>query len=292
MKPDDKNVLRLKLFAEEIRLATIRELVELGFGHVGGAMSICELLAVLYGGQLHHKVSAPKDPDRDYLVCSKGHAGPAVYAALALSGYMPAEMLSTLNKPATRLPSHCDRNLTPGIDMTTGSLGLGLSVGAGICMGNRIDARNNYTYVIIGDGEAQEGQIWEAVMAASHHKLSRLIAFVDYNGYQINGRVADINNICNFSQRFESFGWNSIDTDGHDVAALWDAIDKAKSSVDKPTAIIMHTVKGYGCKYALEQARCHSLKMPADKLSESIDILEHIIREYETLLGKETGRNA
>lgn len=286
----ERKTLELRLFAEQIRLATVEELVELGFGHVGGAMSICELLAVLYGGQLRHDVNAAHDPDRDYLVCSKGHAGPAVYSALALRGFMPLETLKTLNKPATRLPSHCDRNLTPGIDMTTGSLGLGLSVAAGICLGNRIDGRDNYCYAIVGDGEAQEGQIWEAVMAASHHKLSRLIAFIDYNRYQINGKVEDINNISNFSQRFESFGWNSIEVNGHDVAALWEAIDRAKVS-DRPSAIVMHTVKGYGCKYALEQARCHSLKMPADMLEETIEILRKNIRGYENLLGKETVEN-
>lgn len=279
--------VQVRRFAHQIRLETIRELVELGFGHIGGAMSICELLAVLYSGQLRADPAKRDDPDRDRLICSKGHAGPAVYAALALRGFMPLEMLSTLNKPGTRLPSHCDRNLTPGIDMTTGSLGQGLSVGAGAALGCRLDGRKSHLYVIIGDGEAQEGQIWEAAMAAAQFRLSNLIAFIDSNGYQINGTISQVNDISNFAQRFESFGWNTIEVDGHDVRQLHEAISEAKRSEEKPTAVIMHTIKGCGCKYALESARCHSLQMPADKLAESIALVEEEIARCDRILEKE-----
>lgn len=283
-----RDEVRIRKFAQQIRLETIKELVELGFGHVGGAMSICELLAVLYSGQLNTDPSRPDDPDRDRLICSKGHAGPAVYAALALRGFMPLELLTTLNKPGTCLPSHCDMNLTPGIDMTTGSLGQGLSVGAGVALGNRLDLRASYAYVIIGDGEAQEGQIWEAAMAAAQFGLSHLIALIDSNGYQINGPISEVNDISNFAQRFDSFGWDTLEVDGHDVRQLHEAISKAKCSEHRPTAIIMHTVKGYGCKYALEAERCHSLKMPADKLAESIALVEEEIARCDRLLEEVT----
>lgn len=287
-----KDELYIRKFAQQIRFETIKELVELGFGHIGGAMSICELLAVLYSGQLNSDPSRRDDPDRDRLICSKGHAGPAVYAALALRGFMPMEMLATLNKPGTRLPSHCDRNLTPGIDMTTGSLGQGLSVGVGTALGNRLDSRENYTYVIIGDGEAQEGQIWEAAMAASQFSLSHLVAFIDSNGYQINGPISEVNDISNFAQRFDSFGWNTMEVNGHDVKQLHETISKAKCSDQKPTAIIMHTIKGYGCKYALEAERCHSLKMPAEKLEESLSIVKTEIDCLDRALREEALKNA
>lgn len=283
--------LQIMRFAQSVRLETIKELVELGFGHVGGAMSICELLGVLYSGELKCDPSNPNDPERDILICSKGHAGPALYSALALRGFMPMEMLATLNQPGTHLPSHCDRNLTPGVDMTTGSLGHGLSVGVGAALGNRLNSKDNYVYVIVGDGEAQEGQIWEAAMAASKFALSHLILFIDSNKYQINGSIAEVNDISNFSSRFRSFGWNTLDVDGNDVRQVYEAIEEAKECPDRPTAIILHTVKGYGCKYALEAARCHSMKMPAEKLAESISIIELDIARIDRLLEKEIPSN-
>lgn len=284
--------VRIRRFAHRIRLATIKELVALGFGHVGGAMSICELLAVLYAEQLNVDPARLHDPDRDRLICSKGHAGPAVYAALALKGFLPMELLETLNQPGTCLPSHCDRNLTPGIDMTTGSLGQGLSVGVGVALGNRIDGRESDTYVLIGDGESQEGQIWEAAMAASQFDLPHLIALIDNNGYQINGSISEVNDINNFAQRFDSFGWNTIEVNGHDIRQLHEAISKAKRFGQKPTAIVMHTVKGYGCRYALEAERCHSLVMPADRLAKSIALIEEEIARCDKILGEETVEDA
>lgn len=277
--------LRTARFAEQIRLETIKELVSLGFGHIGGCMSICELLAVLYSGGMRRWGEA----GGDIFICSKGHAGPAVYAALALSGSMPLSMLNELNRPGTRLPSHCDRRLTPGVDMTTGSLGQGLSVGVGAALGRRLDGLDSRVYVLIGDGEAQEGQIWEAAMAASQYGLSNLVAFIDYNKYQINGAVNEVNDICNFAERFASFRWSTLSVNGHDVGAVRSAIEDARSS-KRPTAIILDTVKGYGCKYALEQPRCHSLNMPADKLQESIALTKERIAAYSRAL--EGGENS
>lgn len=284
-KLTDLEVNKINRFAEQIRLETVKELVTLGFGHIGGCMSICELLAVLYSGVMHVDPEEPKAPDRDMLVCSKGHAGPAVYAALALRGFMPLEELATLNKPGTHLPSHCDRNLTRGVDMTTGSLGQGLSVAAGAALGLRLDKSDRYVYAIIGDGELQEGQNWEAAMAAAQYKLSHLIAFVDHNKLQINGSVESVNGIEDLEARFRGFNWNTIRVSGHDVAAIYEAIEQAKEN-SMPTAIILETVKGYGCKYALEQPRCHSLKMPAEKLGETISLIEKRIAEYDKAIGE------
>ncbi len=279
----ERKTLELRLFAEQIRLATVEELVELGFGHVGGAMSICELLAVLYGGQLRHDVNAAHDPDRDYLVCSKGHAGPAVYSALALRGFMPLETLKTLNKPATRLPSHCDRNLTPGIDMTTGSLGLGLSVAAGICLGNRIDGRDNYCYAIVGDGEAQEGQIWEAAMFAGARKLDNLVVIVDNNGLQIDGKIEDVCSPYPIDKKFEAFGFHVINMDAHDFDSIRASFAEAKTIKGMPTAIVAKSIKGKGVSYMENNASWHG-KAPNDE--ECAIALEELTKAGEALCQK------
>jgi transketolase len=190
------------------------------------------------------------------------------------------DWLKTLNKPQTNLPSHCDRLRTPGIDMTTGSLGQGLSAAAGIALGNRIDNRDNYTYAIMGDGECEEGQIWEAAMTAGHYKLSHLIAFVDYNGMQIDGPVEAVNNITNFQERFGAFRWHTQEVDGHDVAAIDEAVTKAKAVQDKPSVIVLKTVKGQGCAYVVSMSYNHHIPMPKDKLEESLRILEAEIKSY------------
>ena len=182
----------LRAFAEKIRVETLEEFAALGFGHVGGAMSVVETLAVLYGYEMKYDPENPRWPDRDWLVLSKGHAGPALYATLSLKGFFPREMLFTLNRGGTKLPSHCDRNLTPGVDMTTGSLGQGISTAIGVAQGNRMDGRENYSYFILGDGECNEGQIWEGALFAPQHKLDHLIGFVDYNGQQLDGYAKDI----------------------------------------------------------------------------------------------------
>lgn len=240
----------LEKCAAEIRLATIKELVHLGFGHVGGAMSIVEVLAVLYWDAMQIDPQRPDWEERDWLVCSKGHAGPAVYATLALKGYFPYETLDTLNQGGTNLPSHCDRNKTPGIDMTTGSLGHGISTAIGVALGNRLDKRNNWTYLILGDGELDEGQIWEGALFAHHFKVDNLIAFVDCNKQQLDGYTKDIMDVGDVAHKFECFGWDAKSIDGHDVAAISEAIRQAKAVKGKPSVIVLNTVKGKGCTFA------------------------------------------
>ena len=254
-----KEINQLQKFATEIRLETLKEIKNLGFGHIGGAMSIVETLAVLYGRVMKIKPKEPQWVDRDWLVVSKGHAGPAVYAALALKGYFPIEELMTLNQPKTNLPSHCDRNKTIGIDMTTGSLGQGMSTAIGIALGNRLDRRNSHTYLILGDGECDEGQVWEGALFAHHHKLDHLITFVDTNKKQLDGYTKDINDLGDIAQKFASFGWYVQDVNGADVAKIYEAIEKAKEIKEQPSVIILDTIKGQGIKFVEETMANHHM---------------------------------
>lgn len=254
---NEEKMQELKNFADDIRVQTMEQLAARGFGHLGGSMSIVEILAVLYGNEMKYDSKNPKWEERDWLVCSKGHAGPSVYSALALKGFFPIEELKTLNQPHTNLPSHCDRNKTPGIDMTTGSLGQGLSVATGIAMGHKMHGKNNYVYVITGDGEMQEGQNWEAIMLAAQHETDHLILFLDSNKVQLDGAVHELNNLESFEAKFEAFNWDVYRVDGHDMDALAEAIHSAKQVTGKPHVIICDTVKGKGIVWAEGQFNHH-----------------------------------
>ena len=245
---DKKRIDEIKEKAFEIRCLTINEIASFGSGHIGGAMSISDLLALLYFDVMNVDPKNPGKEDRDRLVVSKGHAGPAVYASLALTGYFPKEMLSTLNQGGTSLPSHCDMLKTPGVDFTAGSLGQGFSAAAGIACGNRVKGVDAWTFSIIGDGESQEGQIWEAAEFAGAQKLDRLIAFEDLNGQQLDGYTKDIipEEAEAVASRWTSFGWDTEIVDGHDVEALKNAIERAKEIKGKPHMIVMKTKKSYG----------------------------------------------
>jgi transketolase len=271
----------MEILAAKIRIETIRQMAEIGFGHIGGSMSVADLLAVLYGGAMRVDPQRPDWKDRDFFVCSKGHAGPAVYAALALRGFFPPEWLSTLNKPGTKLPSHVDRIKTPGVDMTMGSLGHGLSVAVGIALGNRASGRENRVYVAVGDGESQEGQIWEAAMFAAHKRLGRLTCFVDFNNKQIDGSLQEINDISNFAERYEAFRWHTQEVDGHDCAAIADAIEIAKAEEDRPSAIILRTLKGKGCSFVEDMSYNHHVPMPKEESGDAIARLEKVLAELE-----------
>jgi len=263
-------VKELEIFATKIRIETVKAIGNLGFGHLGGAMSIVETLAVLYGEVMNIDPKNPSWEDRDWLVCSKGHAGPAVYAALALKGYFPVEELMTLNKPGTKLPSHCDRNKTVGIDMTTGSLGQGASLAAGIALGNRMDGRKNTTYLILGDGEIQEGQVWEMVLFAAHQKLDNLIAFVDYNKQQLDGYTKDICDLGDVAWKFESFGWYAQSIDGNNIPEIYEAVQKAKSTKGKPSVIVLNTVKGKGCSFIEGKVDNHHITISKEQMEQAL----------------------
>ena len=219
----------LKEICKDIRCDIMTTIGHLGVGHIGGCLSLAELLTVLYFKEMHIDPKNPKMPGRDRLVCSKGHAGPAVYAALANRGYFDKAELLTLNQSGTHLPSHCDMNLTTGIDMTTGSLGQGFSCAVGVALGSKLEDDGATIYAIVGDGESQEGQIWEAAMFAAAKKLDNLIAFTDYNKLQIDGPVSEVNDIAPLAEKWAAFGWNVIDVeDGNDLDQVEAAIEHAK----------------------------------------------------------------
>lgn len=236
-------------FAKQIRRYTLRCLHSQGSGHVGGSLSIADLLAVLYTYHMHVDPTNPGAEDRDKLVLSKGHAGPALYATLALKGFFPEEWLDTLNKLGTRLPSHVNINLTPGVDMTAGSLGQGLSCACGLAIADRLKGVDRYVYVITGDGELQEGQNWEAAMFASQQKLDHIVVFVDSNKMQIDGLTKDVINVEDIQAKFAAFGFDVQRVDGHDCEQLDIAICRAKSKLGKPHCIVMDTIKGKGVDF-------------------------------------------
>lgn len=280
----------LEILADQIRIETLHALEHVGAGHVGGCMSIAELLAVLYGKVMTVRPQEPSWPGRDWLIVSKGHCGPAVYAALALKGYFPMEDLKTVNQGGTNYPSHCDRNKTPGIDMTTGSLGQGMSSGIGICWANRYLHRDSRTYIILGDGELQEGQIWEGALFAAQQKLGKLTVFVDRNKKQLDGYTEDICGLGSISDKFKAFGWHAQNCSGHDVEAIESAIRNVGEEPLLPSVIILDTIKGKGCSFTEDVFYNHHVKFTPEQnrhaikaLTETIETLrkggkDHVVR--------------
>lgn len=263
-------LVQLQQQANEIRILTIDAIGRIGVGHIGGALSIVEVLTLLYYKHMQVDPQHPHLPERDRLVLSKGHAGPALYSTLASKGFFPMEWLHSLNQGGTRLPSHCDMNRTPGIDMTTGSLGQGLSAAIGICLGNRLDNINSSIYAILGDGEMNEGQVWEAAMAASQFKLHHLIAFVDYNKLQIDGYLHEIMNIEDLGCKWVSFGWFVQRVNGHDFEELDMAITRAKAETAHPSMIILDTKKGKGAFFAEGKVESHNMVFSYETAQQAI----------------------
>ncbi len=234
----------LQKLALEIRIGIVEQIRARGFGHIGGSLSIADALAVLYGKVMRYDPQNPRWPERDKLVCSKGHAGPAVYAALAISGFFPYEELKTLNQPGTHLPSHCDKNKTPGVDMTTGSLGQGTSLAVGIALGDKLKGRDSKTYLFVGDGESDEGQVWEAAMFTAAKRLTNIVWLVDDNKKQLDGYTQDVLPLFDLAAKFAAFGFDAQRVDGNDVDQVYAALTAPVG--DKPRAIILDTVKGKG----------------------------------------------
>ena len=252
----------LQKLALEIRIGIVEEIQARGFGHIGGSLSLADALAVLYGAVMRYDSQNPKWPDRDKLVCSKGHAGPGVYATLAVKGFFPYEDLKTLNQPGTYLPSHCDKNKTPGVDMTTGSLGQGTSAAVGIALGDRLKGRDSRTYLLVGDGESDEGQVWEAAMFTAAKKITNLIWLVDDNKKQLDGYTQDVLPIFDLEAKFAAFGFDARRVDGNDIAQVYDALTAPIG--DKPRAIILDTVKGKGIREVEETMGNHSMTVAAE----------------------------
>ena len=273
----DQKMEQLRQLAAQIRIRTIRCMESAGGVHIGGAMSIADVLAVLYGKVMSYRASDPMWPDRDRLVVSKGHSGPAVYAALSLSGFFSEELLNTLNRGGTSLPSHCDRLKTPGIDMTTGSLGQGISCACGIA--KALQTRNcaSWVYVIMGDGELQEGQVWEAVQFAAHQRLDHLIIFVDNNKRQLDGTLEEICNPFDLEEKFRAFGCSCRKVNGYMVEEIDQAIAAEKEAAGRPGVIILDTYKGIGCDFAEKASFNHFMTITKEEADAAeIEILRRL----------------
>ncbi len=271
----------MQIFTKKIQMEIIKMISSLGIGHVGGSLSVADVLSVLYNGeQMKHDPKNPKWEERDWLVCSKGHAGPAVYSALALKGFIPMEQLGTLNRPGTKLPSHCDRNLTVGVDMTTGSLGQGASTAAGVALAHKMNGASNKVFLILGDGEINEGQVWEMALFANAKKLDNLIAFVDSNKLQLDAPTEELIPLGDIAEKFTDFGWHAQSVDGHDVEAIYEAIDEAKKT-DSPSMIVLNTVKGCGWNVIENQLSCHSMTISAEQEKEALAEMEQAIKNIE-----------
>jgi transketolase len=247
--------------ARDIRVATLKSLTQLGFGHYGGCMSVVETLAVLYGDVMRIDPADPDWPERDYFVLSKGHAGPALYSTLAIKGYFPVAELSTLNQNGTRLPSHPDRLKTRGVDATTGSLGQGISIAAGMALSHKLAGRRNRVFCIVGDGELNEGQCWEAFQFIAHHQLNNLLVFVDWNKQQLDGELDDIIRPFDLEGKFHAFGFDVHTVKGDDIPALQAIARPVLEPGARPRLVILDSIKGQGVPYLEQLSNSHHLRL-------------------------------
>lgn len=261
----------LERLAAKIRLDTLCSIKKMGQGHLGGSFSIVELLAVLYGKQLRINPQDPQWADRDRLVLSKGHAGAALYSALANSGYFDWSWLWTINEGGTRLPSHPDRWKTPGVDATTGSLGQGTSMAAGIATGLRLAGKDNFVYLIVGDGELNEGQCWEAFQYIAHFKLNHCIVIIDDNKKQLDGPTKDILDPFDIQQKMTAFGFYTEKVPGADMQAIDEAIERCKAIEDQAVCIVLDSVKGQGVPFFEELDANHSVKFTTDEINQAAE---------------------
>ncbi|MBI2934518.1 MAG: transketolase [Chloroflexi bacterium] len=262
--------VNLQAMARTIRRHIVTMIARAGSGHPGGSLSAVDILTVLYFRILRHRPSEPNWPDRDRFVLSKGHAAPALYATLAESGYFPVEELATLRQLGSRLQGHADRTQTPGVEMSAGSLGQGLSFGLGMALAARLDKKQYRVYVLVGDGESQEGQVWEAALAAAHYKVDNLVCIVDHNGLQLDGRVEEIMNIEPLKDKWQSFGWHAVEIDGHDLKQVLQALEDARQNKGKPTVIIARTVKGKGVSFMENNVDFHGKAPSAQELDKAM----------------------
>ncbi|MBE6049221.1 MAG: transketolase [Clostridium sp.] len=252
-----KNKEELIEISNIIRKDIIEMLTESGSGHPGGSLSAADILTALYFNELNVDPNNAKDENRDRFVLSKGHAAPVLYSVLARRGFFDTESLKTLRKIGSRLQGHPNMNDLPGIDMSTGSLGQGTSAAVGMALAGKLDRKDYRVYAVLGDGELEEGQIWEAAMAAAHYKLDNLTIFIDFNGLQIDGDITKVMNPSPIDKKFEAFGWNVLVIDGHNYDEILEAIEKAKNTKGVPTAVICKTVKGKGVSFMENDASWH-----------------------------------
>ena len=265
--------------ANDIRIEIIEQVYNANSGHPGGSLSCADILAVLYFNQMNIDSENPNAKGRDRFVLSKGHCAPALYAALARKGYFDKELLKGFRKVESNLQGHPDMKKVPGVDMSTGSLGQGLSAAVGMAIGSKMEHEGYRVYCLLGDGELEEGQVWEAAMSASKNKLDNLCAIVDYNTLQIDGNVEEVAGLIDIKEKFESFGFNVIEVNGHDIEALIHAFNSAKHQKDMPSVIIAHTIKGKGVSFMEGKAEWHGKAPNQEQYEEAINELklQHII---------------
>ena len=273
-KPSAKDIAFLKEQAKAVRIEILKMLAEAGSGHTGGSLSAADIATALYFSKMRHN---PKDPawkERDRFILSKGHAAPLLYAVLALSGYFDKSLLKTLRKIGSPLQGHPCSKLLPGVEISTGSLGQGLSIANGMAMGLKMDGINSRVYCILGDGETQEGQVWEAAMTAAHYRLDNVCAIIDNNGLQIDGHCCDVMALEPITEKWDAFGWHVIDIDGHDMKAILGALDEAEGIKGKPTMIVARTVKGKGVSFFEGKVQYHGMAPTSEELERALKELE------------------
>ncbi len=270
---DDRLIERLNGIALGIRRDILTMTTRAGSGHPGGSLSSADIITALYFHQMRHDPENPRWEGRDRFVLSKGHGCPALYAALARAGYFPREALWTLRRLGSILQGHPDMLRTPGLEASTGNLGQGLSIGIGMALAGRLDRRDYRVYVLLGDGECDEGQVWEAAMAAAHYRVDSLTAIVDLNGIQLDGFTRDIMNLEPVAEKWRAFGWHVIEVDGHDMREVLDALDLAGNVKRRPTVIVAHTVKGKGVSFMENQVKYHGEALTEDQLKAALEEL-------------------
>jgi transketolase len=263
------SIPELQQLTRKIRRDIVMMIAKAGSGHPGGSLSAAEIVSTLYFKIMRHRPEDPNWEDRDRFILSKGHAAPVLYATLAECGYFPPEELVTLRKLGSRLQGHTDRAI-PGVEMSAGSLGQGLSFGIGCALAARLNKKSYRVFVLMGDGETEEGQVWEAAMAASHFKVDNLVAIVDRNGLQIDGWTRDVMNLEPYSDKWRASGWHVIDTDGHDISLLIEAFKHAEAVKHQPTVIIAHTIKGKGVSFMENNADFHGKAPNAAQLEAAL----------------------
>ncbi|MBE7052355.1 MAG: transketolase [Ruminococcaceae bacterium] len=272
---------QLELTAYKIRKHAIDGVYNAASGHPGGSLSIADILSVLYFDEMKVDPKNPSDPDRDRFVLSKGHCAPALYGALAEKGYFPKEDIVTLRKSDSYLQGHPDMKGVPGVDMSTGSLGQGVCAANGMALAAKLDGKSYRVYTILGDGELEEGQVWEAAMFAAHYKLDNLVAFVDFNGLQIDGNITDVMNPTPIDKKFEAFGWNVIVIDAHNYDEIKNALSVAASTKGKPTCVVAKSIKGKGVSYMENNPAWHGAAPKEEDYIKASNELDAKIKELE-----------
>lgn len=268
-----ERIAELEEKARKLRVSIVKTLHKSQSGHTGGSLSAIDMVTALYFYKMRHDPADPGWGERDRFVLCKGHAAPAQYVALAEAGYFPPEDLMMLRRLGSHLQGHPDSKSTPGVEVCTGSLGQGLSMSVGMALGLRLDGKSNRVYALLGDGELQEGQVWEAAMAGPHYRLDNLCALVDANSLQIDGEVAKVMNVAPIGDKFRAFGWNVVEIDGHDMAAIVEALDGADAVKGKPTMIVARTIKGKGVSFFENKASYHGVAPSDEELPRALECL-------------------